>query len=366
MSDVNSTLPDEDALGAFANSALGNSRRRRKKQEQESTDEAASGTSPSPTGEETPSTDGVLEGEAAAETAPAPNVEEQPSPDIATADRLLRVLDDPATTLSHGQLSDLRKAVDEAGLLSYEVPGRDMTFAAILNDRMIEAKTAAEERERRTSVPNQTSPADDRSDDASVTEDDAASDAEEAASSTSTKELEVRALTVPATLDLLPPGLVEGGVVEVRVPDLGRTGTDPTQCTIMISSNVRDRFSHYQLEKKMAGEPEPANAMVVRRAFLHARRHQLFGEILRNWYHQATAVDQEDYDEDGLLGEVVGRRSVRGRVRDSGQQSFRPSRQELATYDAFQTAYGFTDRSAFLEGVLDKFLPELPASRRRR
>lgn len=365
MSDVNSTLPDQEALAAFANSATGGGRRRRRRQEAEAAGEAASGTSPSSAEEETAPADGVPETEPTAETAPAPDVEEQSSPDIATADRLLRILDDPATTLSHGQLSDLWRAVNEVGLLSYEVPGRDMTFAAILNDRMVEAM-AAEKRKGRTPVPNQTSPADDRSDDAPAVEDDRAPAAEEAESGTSTKELEVRALTVPAPLELLPPGLVKGGVVEVRVPDLGRTGTDPTQCTIMISSNVRDRFSHYQLEKKMAGEPEPANAMVVRRAFLHARRHQLFGEILKNWYHQATAVDQEDYDEDGLLGEVVGRRSVRGRVRDSGQQSFRPSKQELATYDAFQTAYGFTDRSAFLEGVLDKFLPELPASRRRR
>jgi len=357
MSDVNSTLPDQEALEAFANSATGSNRRRRRRQEQESTEEAASGTSPSPTGEDAPSADDAPVAEPPAETAPAPDVEEEPSPDVATAERLIRILDDPATTLSGQQLADLRKAVDEAGLLSYEVPGRDMTFAAILNDLMIEAATSKKGK-RRPPVPHQTPPADDRSDDASATE--------EAESSTPTKELEVRAVTVPATLELLPPGLVEGGVVEVRVTDLGRTGTDPTQCTIMISSNVRDRFSYYQLEKKMAGEPEPANAMVVRRAFLHARRHQLFGKILREWYHQTTAVDQEDYDEDGLLGEVVGRRSVRGRVRDSGQQSFRPSKQELATYDAFQTAYGFTDRSAFLEGVLDKFLPELPASKRRR
>ncbi|MGR3875722.1 hypothetical protein ACUXZZ_45135 (plasmid) [Streptomyces graminifolii] len=365
MSDVNSKLPDEEALAAFANSATGGNRRRRRRQEEESTGDGTNSPTPSPTGEETPANDTVPEAEPSAETTSAPDVEEEASPDVDTANRLLRILDDPATTLSHAQLSDLFRAVDEAHLLSYQVPGRDMTFAAILNERMIEAKTAAEKSERRTSVPSQTSPADDRSDDASTVEDDT-SKAEEAESDTSTKELEVRAVTVPATLELLPPGLVEGGVVEVRVPDLGRAGTDPTQCTIMISSNVRDRFSHYQLEKKMAGEPEPANAMVVRRAFLHARRHQLFGEILRNWYHQTIAVDQEDYDEDGLLGEVVGRRSVRGRVRDSGQQSFRPSRQELATYDAFQTAYGFTDRSAFLEGVLDKFLPELPASRRRR
>jgi hypothetical protein len=150
------------------------------------------------------------------------------------------------------------------------------------------------------------------------------------------------------------------------VPDLGPAGARSTQCTVMVSQNIRDRFAHYQLQKKIQGQKEPSNALVIRRAFLHARRNNLFGKILADVYHRANAVDEEDYDEDGLLGEVIGRRTVRGRLRDSGQQSFRPSQQELATYDAFATAYGFPDRSAFMEGLLDEFLPQLPTSGRRR
>jgi hypothetical protein len=134
----------------------------------------------------------------------------------------------------------------------------------------------------------------------------------------------------------------------------------------MVSQNVRDRFAYYQLSKKMAGDKEPSNALVVRRAFLHAKRGDLFAKLLTDVYQQQNAVDDEDYDEDGMLGEVVGRRAVRGRLKDSGQQSFRPSEQELATYDAYSQAYGFPSRSDFLTAVLDEFLPQLPASGRRR
>jgi len=153
--------------------------------------------------------------------------------------------------------------------------------------------------------------------------------------------------------------------VKVRIPNLGPAGARATQCTIMASQNVRERFAHYQLAKKMAGEKEPSNALVVRRAFLYCKRGSLFTKLLRDVYQQQNAVDDEDYDEDGFLGEVVGRRAVRGRLKDSGQQSFRPSEQELANYDAFTQAYGFPSRSDFLNAVLDEFLPQLPSGRRK-
>lgn len=154
-------------------------------------------------------------------------------------------------------------------------------------------------------------------------------------------------------------------VDQVTVPDLGPTGSRAIQCTIMASQSVRERIAHYQLSKKMEGKPEPTNAIVVRRAFLHAKRNNLFGKILADLQHQQNPVDEEDYDEDGALGQVVGRRPVRGRLKDSGQQSFRPSEQELATYDAFSAAYGFPNRSDFLNALLDEFLPPMPASGRR-
>lgn len=182
-------------------------------------------------------------------------------------------------------------------------------------------------------------------------------------------QVAVRAVAAPESAVHRPVPLAYRADVhidQVQVPNLGPAGARATQCTIMVSQNVRDRFAHYQLSKKMAGEREPANALVVRRAFLHCKRHNLFGKILGDVYQQHNAVDDEDYDEDGMLGEVVGRRAVRGRLKDSGQQSFRPSEQELANYDAFTEAYGFPSRSDFLGAVLDEFLPQLPASGRRR
>ncbi|MEW2302055.1 hypothetical protein AB0958_19115 [Streptomyces sp. NPDC006655] len=321
MSDVNSTLPDDDALAAFANDALGGGRRRRRRKDGEGEPaEATSDTSPTP-----------------AEDAPAP----EPAPAVVEeAPVAAQAAPDPEPAPAPAQQPVHTVAVehhDEAA-------------------QTTEPTTPAEE--QRAAVPNQTASPDHRGDTAAA--------AGEAERNPSARDVEVRAVSVPMTRDVLPPGLTEDGVIEVRVPNLGIAGTDATQCTIMISSAVRDRFARYQLEKKMAGDAEPSNALVVRRAFLHARRNNLFLEILKERYHQANAVDVEDYDEDGLLGAVVGRRAVRGRVRDSGQQSFRPSKQELATYDAFQTAYGFADRSSFLEGVLDRFLPQLPASGRRR
>ncbi|MFD1277887.1 hypothetical protein ACFQ51_55810 [Streptomyces kaempferi] len=52
-------------------------------------------------------------------------------------------------------------------------------------------------------------------------------------------------------------------------------------------------------------------------------------------------------------------------MKDSTQQSFRPSRQELAVYDGYAAAHGFDNRSDFLDAVLGGFLPALPAAPRR-
>lgn len=152
---------------------------------------------------------------------------------------------------------------------------------------------------------------------------------------------------------------------EVQIPNLGSSGSRATQCTIMVSTSVRDRIAQYQLTKKMEAGKEPTNSVVVRRAFLHAKRGDLFRKLLSAVHHRQNPVEDEDYDDDGLLGEVVGRRAERGRMKDSQQQSFRPSYQELATYDAFSTAYGFPSRSDFLDACLDEFLPTMPSGGRR-
>jgi hypothetical protein len=279
-SDVNSELPDQDALAAFATSALGPGRRRRRAQ-------------------------------AADSAAPAPGAP---------------AVDDTA------QEAEAAKEAEQAASDATESP---TTPEVAAQEPQPEPEPAAPARD------------------------------EQAAPTAPGREVDVRAVSVPTTRTPVPPGL-QGGPVEVRVPALGPAGVRATQCTVMVSNSVRDRFAHYQLAKKMAGEKEPSNALVVRRAFLYCKRKDLFVALLTDVYQQHNAVDEEDYDEDGMLGEVVDRRVVRGRLKDSGQQSFRPSEQELVTYDAYSQAYGFPSRSDFLGAVLDAFLPQLPASGRRK
>lgn len=283
MTDVNSELPDQDALAAFANSALGGGGRRRRNR----------------SSQEEPAAAAVGEEAVRAQEVPPGQETEQPAP--------------------------VTPAPAEEAKATVPSPAPAPETASAPSPRPVQGP-----REPRPST-----------------------------------EVEVRAVTVPMTRTPLPPGL-QGGTIEVQVPALGPVGARATQCTVMVSTAVRDRFAHYQLAKKMAGEKEPSNALVVRRAFLHVRRANLFGKLLADLYHQANAVDDEDYDEDGLLGDVVGRRTIRGRLKETGQQSFRPSEQELVTYDAYSQAYGFPSRSDFLDAVLDEFLPQLPASGRRR
>jgi len=314
VSDVNSTLPDDDALKAFANSALGRGSRRRRGQ-------GASGTeAPAETQATTPAADD------------APPVDEPP----ATADAA------PAAE----EAAPARAAAPEPAPAQEPAP----TVAEPVGEETATVPAPAPTPAPETAPAPAPAPA-----------------VESPAAPAPAAEVAVRAVAVPhVRTSPLPAGLQDGAVIEVRVPQLGPAGTRGVQCTVMIRQEVRDRFARYQLEKKLQGEDEPSNSMVVRRAFLHAQRNDLFGEILRDVYHAANALGEEDYDEGGLLGDVVGRRTTRGRTRHTTQQSFRPSEQELAAYDAFQTAYGFPDRSAFIDGLLDRFLPPLPPPGRRR
>lgn len=301
---VNSELPDEDALGAFAAGAFGGSRRgRRNKQPTAAADSPAASSS---------KTEGAAEpvaadkepvrpaAEVAAEKipAPAPAAEERPP------------VGQPETVSGPPWVPRTIRGVSEE-------PSDSTTPEAL--------------------VPARPAPQ---------------------------AQVEVRE-TAPASAHspvVLPDRPTPG---QVQIPNLGTPGSRATQCTIMVSTGVRDRIAHYQLTKKMEASKEPTNSVVVRRAFLHAKRGDLFPKLLSSVYHRQNPVDDEDYDDDGLLGEVVGRRAERGRMKDSTQQSFRPSHQELATYDAFSTAYGFPSRSDFLDACLDEFLPSLPASGRR-
>lgn len=304
---ANSELPDEDALAAFATNAFGNGGRRRKRgQDTEKTEPVTTPPQAVPVEERQP--EPAAAPPQVQEKTPEPEPAASPEPDPVTQKPAAAV---PAPT-----------PAPQAGPVPPRGPNR---------------QTAPE-----------TPPA---------------------PAAGEHTQVAVRAVEAPAPAAHRPVPLAYRADVQidqVPVPNLGPAGARATQCTIMISQNVRDRFAHYQLSKKMAGEREPSNALVVRRAFLYCKRNDLFGKLLGDVYQQNNAVDEEDYDEDGMLGEVVGRRAVRGRLKDSGQQSFRPSEQELANYDAFTQAYGFPSRSDFLGAVLDEFLPQLPASGRRR
>jgi hypothetical protein len=140
---------------------------------------------------------------------------------------------------------------------------------------------------------------------------------------------------------------------------------DPFPCLIMVDTEVRSRFEQYQTTQKLATGHEPTNAVVVRRAFLHAKRHDLFQQLREDVRHQQQPLAEEDLDEDGLFGDVPNRRVERGRTKSRTQQSFRPSGRELAVYDRFCDSYLFPNRSDFLNSILDAFLPPLPAGPKR-
>lgn len=138
-----------------------------------------------------------------------------------------------------------------------------------------------------------------------------------------------------------------------------------TQCTVNVSASVRDRFSAYQLAKKLDRGSEPTNAVVIRRAVLNARKNDLFAQMLEYVRHSQVPHDDEDDDPEGLFGDVQGRRAERGRTKDTRQLPFRPSYEELAVIDALAAGYHFANRSEFLDAALDAFLPQLPDKRRR-
>jgi hypothetical protein len=172
------------------------------------------------------------------------------------------------------------------------------------------------------------------------------------------------AASLPAEQGQQSRQLADGS--SIVIPELGEMGTKATQCTVMVSDSVRQRFAHYQLAKKMEKGSEPTNAVVVRRAVIHARKNNLFPQLLESVRQRQQPVDEEDYDPDDLFGDVPGRRTERGRMKNTVQQSFRPSYQELAVIDALSEGYGFPSRSDFMDAVLDAFLPSLPNTGRSR
>ncbi|GGV57338.1 hypothetical protein [Streptomyces spectabilis] len=151
-------------------------------------------------------------------------------------------------------------------------------------------------------------------------------------------------------------------VVVPHVPEL-HAANSPGQCTVMVHSEVRKRFLNYQTATKVQTGVEPTNAVVVKRAFLHAKKHDLWASLREQVRQRQQPVSAEDDDPDGLFEEVPTRRVDRCGTKHGVQQSFRPTPRELTVYDTYASTYGFDNRSEFLDAVLDGFLPQLPAKR---
>ena len=146
--------------------------------------------------------------------------------------------------------------------------------------------------------------------------------------------------------------------VDIELPNLGALGRTTMQCAVNIDLGVQDRFNEYQADRKTATGREPTNAVVIRRAVAAANKEEVFGELLEAALLRLRTGEEADDDSDSLFGEVEGRKESRGRTKTTGQQPFRPSRQELAVIDAIWQGYHFPSRSDFLNAVLDWWLPK--------
>jgi hypothetical protein len=172
----------------------------------------------------------------------------------------------------------------------------------------------------------------------------------------------------PAPVALVPaqsaPPAAPGPEVEITLPNLGPIGKTTMQCAVNIELTVQARFTYYQDERKAATGLEPTNAVVMRRAVSAANKKGVFPELLEAAQARLQTGEEEDEESGGLFGEVEGRKASRGRTKATGQQPFRPSRQELAVIDALWRGFGFPSRSDFMNAVLDWWLPQIPRNRK--
>ncbi|MER5372673.1 hypothetical protein [Streptomyces sp. NPDC002553] len=122
---------------------------------------------------------------------------------------------------------------------------------------------------------------------------------------------------------------------------------------------VLERFKEYQLDQKIRTKSEPSNTVVVFRAINSA--------VAGNKLEQLSKLDDvADEDAGGFLAiQAPGRRTSRERRR-TDQLSWRPTFANLTQIDDLWPTAGFKDRSHFVNGVLDGFLPELKRKRKKR
>lgn len=161
-----------------------------------------------------------------------------------------------------------------------------------------------------------------------------------------------------------PPPAVSSPAVEIDLPNLGPIGKTTMQCAVNIELTVQARFAYYQDERKRVTGLEPTNAVVMRRAVSAANKKGVFPELLEAAQARLQTGEEEDEESSDLFGEVEGRKTSRGRTKATGQQPFRPSRQELAVIDALWQGFDFPSRSDFCNAVLDWWLPQIPKNRK--
>ncbi|MFD6465230.1 hypothetical protein [Streptomyces goshikiensis] len=128
-----------------------------------------------------------------------------------------------------------------------------------------------------------------------------------------------------------------------------------TQVTSLVDVTVVARFNAYQTAQKVKTGAEPANTVVVFTAINAAMKADKLGELSR-----PPEGDPDDF----LSIQTPGRRTSRERRRVD-QLSWRPTYGQLAKIDEAWKDF-FKDRSAFINAVLDDFLPAAKPPRRPR
>jgi hypothetical protein len=122
----------------------------------------------------------------------------------------------------------------------------------------------------------------------------------------------------------------------------------PRQASITIDAEVALRFRAYQRQQASQG-PTLFNHQLV---FLALRE-------CRGRYAEVVARHQPQSEPGELFGALVPGRRATSEARPTSQLNFRPTHGELAGIRRLQKEAGAPSVSAFLNAVLDEFLPPL-------
>ena len=119
-----------------------------------------------------------------------------------------------------------------------------------------------------------------------------------------------------------------------------------TQATIQVGASVATRFKAYQREEDHSTRIKPTNAEVIFRAL----------DELRGRYAQIVAARRPQLPEGRMFGRPVAGRRVAGTELRS-QINYRPTVGERAAIREIWQSAGAESESAFINALLDEFLP---------